>query len=74
MIFGIRAVIEAIDAGKELDKVFNTLESLNAKSGSLFLNTIPNTKGIPRIKITPTEINKVMDNILTNIPEIIFIL
>ena len=34
------------------------------------LNNVP----IPRIRITPTAINKVIDNILTNIPEIIYVL
>ena len=34
------------------------------------LNNVP----IPRIKTTPTAIKKVIDNTLTNIPEIIFIL
>ena len=34
------------------------------------LNNVP----IPRIRTTPTAINKVIDNILTNIPEIIYVL
>ena len=51
-----------------------TLNCINLLEYFLLVSPPLNKVPIPRIKTTPTEINKIIDNILTNIPEIMFVL
>ncbi len=52
----------------------NTLNCINLFEYFLLVSPPLNKVPIPRIKTTPTAINKVMDNIFNNIPENIFVL
>ena len=51
-----------------------TLNCINLLEYFLLVSPPLNNVPIPRIRPTPTAINKMIDNTFTNIPEIIFVL
>ena len=51
-----------------------TLNCINLLEYFLLVSPPLKRVPIPKIKTIPTEINKIIDNIFTNIPEIIFAL
>ena len=51
-----------------------TLNCINLLEYFLLVSPPLNNVPIPRIRTTPTAINKMIDNTFTNIPEIIFVL
>ncbi len=56
MIFGIRAVIEAIKADKEIDKIFMRRDMSNELSKELF--TVLGEKQVPIIKVPVEKLNR----------------
>jgi len=51
-----------------------TLNCINLFEYFLLVSPPLNKVPIPRIRTTPTAINKIIENIFTNIPEIIIVL
>ena len=57
MIFGIRSIIEAIEAGKEIDKVFLKKDMQSRLAQELF--TAIDGRDIPVIRVPVEKINRI---------------